>query len=458
MNLKNILPVIFSTLAICSCSKNLETTPEINNLQEEDYTIPIEDALSSLEDFMIDRGMVMTKGGVADYIDNYFTVSAPGTKASCAKENVLYAVNFKEESGYALLSADSRITEEILAVTDQGCISESDFEKPIFERIPTDNDDLSVSEYDEMVASGVLAEPQQNLINLEIMSYASRQIYHDDIEIIHSPCDPSGPTGGRGGGGSNPVTYSWQTVKEVPRMLNTLWTQSTKNNDIFNKYCPTVGLFVKRKAPAGCVCIALSQIIAYHEYPANLTCNGMKIDYPSIKNIYYYEDEGVHGTGTEISREMLARFCINVGSWCNTKYHSIFGISWGFAWPSDAKSCLELFGYRNVSLNWDYNENQVLNSLDRGCPVFMSAIAGFLQGHAWVIDGYMKRNYVSNKGNVSKSQTLVHCNWGWLGDCNGYFTSGVFHTQEAVMHDAGLDLDMDENYWCAFNTITYDKP
>ena len=73
--------------------------------------------------------------------------------------------------------------------------------------------------------------------------------------------------------------------------------------------------------------------------------------------------------------------------------------------------------------------------------------------------GYMKRDYVSNKGTVSKSQTLVHCNWGWLGVCNGYFTSGIFKTDESVMFDnLPVNHSKKEHYWYAFNTITYDKP
>ena len=241
-------------------------------------------------------------------------------------------------------------------------------------------------------------------------------------------------------------------------MMNTAWTQYTENNDLFNKYCPEVGLIWKSKAPAGCVCIAVSQIMAYHEFPTNLTCNGIRIDYPSIKKIFYYNGEALVGNGTETSREMLAQFCNIVGGWCNIRYHSFFGESFGFAWPWDAKACLETFRYKNVSLNLGYDESQVLEALDNGCPVFISAIARFLQGHAWVIDGYIKREYVSNKGTVKDSKTLVHCNWGWAGDCNGYFTSGVFHTQEAEMYDAGLGSNEKYKYFCAFNTITYDNP
>lgn len=87
----------------------------------------------------------------------------------------------------------------------------------------------------------------------------------------------------------------------------------------------------------------------------------------------------------------------------------------------------------------------------------MSAISGVISGHAWVIDGYIKRKNVSSTGSVLNNQTLVHCNWGWHGDCNGYFTSGVFKSQQAVITD-GFGQYQNENYWYAFNTITYDNP
>lgn len=440
LKLEQLFLIILWIFSVCSCSKDLNSFFEIVPPQEDTYTIRIEDALSSLENFMIENGMPMTKGGMNNYIDNFFPISISATKSSTTTGNVLYAVNFKEEGGYALLAADSRIKEDILAVTDKGSISEGDFFEPIIVREPTDNDDLSESEYYSMVETGVLAAGA-NQINRECLRYAANAIGEDEF-------DDNG----------NTETYSWKTINEVPRMLSTAWTQSTLSHDIFDKYCPEVGLIIKRKAPAGCVCIAISQIIAYHEFPQNLFFEGTQMDYPQMKQIYYYDGESLCNRGTTTSKEMLAKFCINIGAWCKTKYHSIFGKSWGFAWPSNAKSCLETFGYKNVSWNLKYDESQVLESLDNGCPVFMSAIAGFCSGHAWVVDGYLKRNYVSSKGKVIKSQTLVHCNWGWSGDCNGYFTSGVFHTQEAKIQDDGLGNSTDQNYWCAFNTITYDNP
>lgn len=443
MKNKSISFIFIGVFFICSCSKGFETaTPEIDidQDQEIEYTIPIEDALASLEEFLIENGITATKGGTNNYIDSYFPVSLPATKSFRSAGNILYAVNFKNDCGYALLSADSRIQEKILAVTDRGSVSETDFLEPSPERASTENDDLSVAEYDEILAPGILTL-QANLVNLEVKSYAIRQ-----LEAFHKDCK---------GNESTSETYSWKKTGEKPRMLNTAWAQRTSNDDIFNKYCPEVGLIWKTKAPAGCVCIAISQIIAFNEYP-EMTCNGQEIDYPEIKKIYCYDN--IWNEGSDAGKEMLARLCINVGELCKIKYHSIFGNSFGFAWPWDAKSCLEAFGYPNVSWNPGYDESLVIETLNNDCPVFISALSGFLQGHAWVIDGYIKRDYVSDKGTVKASQTLVHCNWGWHGNCNGYFTSGVFHTQEAETYDECLESTRDENYYCAFNTITYDSP
>lgn len=450
---KFLLPTIVLVAAlIVSCTKEMPALVDHNSNGKANYTVPVEQALNNLSCFMKEQGLMSdTKGSINDFVDNYFIVSSPKTKSNESPEDLIYAVNFVNDGGYALLSADSRIGEDILAFVEEGSVHENDFYLSELNLTPTDNDDLTKDTYDEMVDSGVLAMAEMNSqVNHLCLEYAQHEV--DDYFTGGSGNSGGGNSGS--GNTSNPITYQWQIVQQVPRMLTTAWTQEG-DNQLFNKYCPEVGLFWRTKAPAGCVSIAVSQIIAYHEYPASLSCNNMSIDYSAIKNIYSYHN--LHGTGTATSQEMLARFIYCVGGWCQTQYHSIFGNSWGFAWPWNARDCLSLFGYENVSLNWGYDENQVIEALGNGCPVFMSAISGIISGHAWVIDGFIKRNYVSSTGVIAQNQTLVHCNWGWHGDCNGYFTSGVFKTRQAVISD-GLGQSMNSNYWYAFNTITYDNP
>ena len=447
--MKNLFLFFTLIIIVGGCQKTPEITNKEANRSETTgtHTIPIESALSSLDAFLGDQGAIKTKG--ADYISNYFTVSgySKTTKSELNDTPVIYAVNFQDSSGYALLAADDRIPEDIIAVTEGGSISEEDFIFTGENLVPTENDDLTVEEYRVMVDSGVLASPESP-INQLCLAYAVDYIIDDDGNIIN----------GQGGGGtSDPETFHWEVKDSLQRMINTVWTQED-DSCIFNKYMPEVGIIWKSKAPAGCVCIALAQIMAYHEFPQSLIISDVNIDYNEIKQIYSYS--GRYFDGSELGKEMLARYIYLVGRECDTKYHSIFGKAWGFAWPWDAKDCMETFWYENVNLNLGYQENTVLQSLEEGCPVFISAIAGAISGHAWVIDGYIRREQVSDSDpeHIINHQTLVHCNWGWHGICNGFFTSGIFKTREEFSYDFPEYNDENENYWYGFNTITYDNP
>lgn len=446
MNVPHSRIIAICTLLLCSCSNEI-IYPENDKETNDDYVIPIDEALNSLDDFFISCGESETKGLTSARIDNYFTITSPAATKSSAtvhSSDLIYAVNFKDDNGYALLAADRRINEDILAITEKGSVTKDDFSQDYDNLTPSEEDDLSENEYNEMVESGVLA-----LINRKIndgcLKYAEDKVANSIKDGDYTPSN---------GGTSNRITYWWEVEKEVPMLLETVWTQEGQHN-IFNKYCPKVGI-KQRIAPAGCVCIAVSQIMAYHEFPSNLICNKQEIDYSEIKKIYRFDDR--YALGDSLSQEMLAKYIVNVGNFCNTKYHCMFGQTWGFAWPSGAKECLSKMGYQNVDFKWGYDEERVISALDKRCPVFMSAVAKAFSGHGWVIDGYKKRKYVSSQGTVINRQTLVHCNWGWGGLCNGYFTSGVFKINSAEIYDGFGKAAKEEHYWHAFNTITYDKP
>lgn len=96
--------------------------------------------------------------------------------------------------------------------------------------------------------------------------------------------------------------------------------------------------------------------------------------------------------------------------------------------------------------------------------VFVGALSGAANGHAWVIDGYMEQELrTSGSTTALDSRTLLHCNWGWNGMCNGYYEAGIFNvkTKGAVIKDEN-DRDATfkkagKNYWI-FRYITYDMP
>ena len=53
------------------------------------------------------------------------------------------------------------------------------------------------------------------------------------------------------------------------------------------------------------------------------------------------------------------------------------------------------------------------------------------EGHAWVVDGVAIKGFpqmvLDDHPHVYMTyQNLIHCNWGWSGNCNGYFIIGAF--------------------------------
>ncbi|MGM9787711.1 MAG: C10 family peptidase [Candidatus Cryptobacteroides sp.] len=273
-----------------------------------------------------------------------------------------------------------------------------------------------------------------NYATFEILSSTSKYDDSSTSEVSDSP------------------SYHWAITDQIKSKLSTLWNQDTP----FNNLCPYVGILKKEQAPAGCVPIALGQIIAYNEYP-ELVCDTSIIDWKLIKTIR--DTNNVYSLGNREARQMAQDFIFNISAedMCSVIYGKLFGMTFGFALPTGARNCLEVLGYQNVNLQWGYDENIVIDALNNDCPVFISAIAGLVSGHAWVIDGYITRKYISESGEIKKQQHLMHCNWGWTGHNNGYFASGVFETGNPIISD-GRGNTMDEKYWYAFNTITYDKP
>lgn len=257
--------MLWAAVLSASCSRELPSGEMPGNVAVEDYSIPVETALNTLENFLKEQGLLSETKGAESCIDNYFAVGrTPGTKAADAHADVIYAFNFKDDGGYALVAADKRINDDLIAFVPQGNVTEKDFyppeENPLL--VDDDGDDLSYEEYMEMVATGVLAQSPSLNPNHLSLEFARRQIDNSSLGV---------GSGGSSGDGSSstPVTYEWKVEKEVPRLVQTQWTQRGKD-DIFNKYCPEVGWIKPTKAPAGCVCIAISQIMAFHEYPASL--------------------------------------------------------------------------------------------------------------------------------------------------------------------------------------------
>lgn len=93
--------------------------------------------------------------------------------------------------------------------------------------------------------------------------------------------------------------------------------------------------------------------------------------------------------------------------------------------------------------------------LQQNKPVFISAIPKkWSKGHSWVIDG-------AKYSSENKDRYLLHFNFGWEGNSNGYFSTTCLNPSKAEEYDdTNLNNTSGKNYTYSwhFRLITYDIP
>lgn len=152
--MKKILYVLIIAQFVMSCQDVLKLDREANLVNEtsseNQYVISIDDALAYLESFMADAENFATKSLTSRIVSSITPIKYSAlTRASqdnLSCENLLYIANFEQDQGYAILAGDTRIEEKVIAIADDGQLSEAtvysaielaDTERIILEDYPT---------------------------------------------------------------------------------------------------------------------------------------------------------------------------------------------------------------------------------------------------------------------------------------------------------------------------------
>lgn len=443
-------------LALVSCQSELDQAQIQDENSSISHHIPEQIALESLQSY-IDADIIPNRSNSSKRtIENVYSVSIkPITRSSSLStiENgeILYVANFQNDEGYAILAADDRISENIIAITDEGSMSDVDisttmdelaqnyfigyplngagvFTSPLFpgEELlnPNTFNFIDIEKCDTMIGTlddDYLIRKNNQASNNSDLSlaistrYAISQVeyFNEYTQRFDSNPFPLAET--------TNVTTSTKLVKEVKPMLGnyTYWAQKESP---FNDECDSK--FV------GCVPLSLGKILAKLKHPSSLYINNEKFDWNLIQTGVKYDDA---------KREAIAKFLHFIGKECKTKYFA----NGSFTFPFRAKNFLKSYGYKNVD-KCHYNSEKVITMLDNGNPVIVFAIPHILKigkSHAWNIDGYkttqITKKYtkvVGGKEISSKyetcNKTMVHCDFGWKGTSNGYYASGVFRLDD----------------------------
>jgi hypothetical protein len=194
----------------------------------------------------------------------------------------------------------------------------------------------------------------------------------------------------------------------------------------YNQNCPMSFGRWGSNLYTGCVATAMSQIMYYYKYPA--TGSGTRCTYTvvvgkdtttfarSFSNTYDWAnmlDSYTNKSPSTEQKQAVASLMFDAG----TAVHMVYTSDGSGAFTNDAASAfVKNFGYDSLSVNYltrlYYSDEEWMdiidNEISNGRPILYSGVDATSGGHAFVFDG------IDDNG-------LVHINWGWDGDANGFY-------------------------------------
>ena len=337
----------------------------------------------------------------------------------------IYVVNFEGNQGYALVSGDTRM-QPILAVTDTGSLPQGTvIDNPGMIMM------LSNIETDYRMALGLPVEDVDGNIVSPIGTAADGSYIYPDMDVEDTEQTRSTTT-----------TYEygpWDDFIYRGTQIGCEWGQSSTPFNLHT--CTPDG----QRAPAGCVPVAVAQIMYY--WGLNYTYDGYYFDWGEMS-----KPEALYDN-TSLGYQMIAELMLKLGLPENLDVD--YDVEGSGAYDSDVPHTFENFGYTSGGSIETYNFDDIYNVI-ASRPVYVSGWAKkkvtkkiilgitidttikYDESHAWVIDQVLTRGRnqytyidgVKQQGFIKVYEKLVHCNMGLGGDYNGYYYSKQFDVNE----------------------------
>lgn len=424
--MKKLFYILVSAILLTAC-------------ETDDWVAPItpqDDPLSDIIRIAQEGAMMLedatTRTSVARRIDRG-RISCkvnPATRAGVSDDTLYYVVNYADNAGFAIVSANDDAPDgaRLIAVTEAGCYTAGE---------ETDNEGFNM--FLQMLANsrGIIGD-------VEIDSLPMPELGNEVVEEYYSNWTSKGP------------------------YVQMKWGQGVRSNNVYNPQFPYNYYCYNSKTelcPAGCVAVALAQIMSYHKKPVayNITWNGTHatrvINWQSLCS---YPGSPVGMSWSTSAIDNIAMLLREIGAKAGMSYAP----NGSGATIQGARASLAGFGYAQ-NPEQDHNIAVIRSELNAGRPVcefgqgYVTDSDGNVQlaGHAWVIDGYKSRvhhykRYMEYKGVIlavleetETTYNYLHVNWGYDGRNNGYFLNGVFDLQQEY------DYDYDIAIW---NDLVYD--
>ena len=407
--MKKLLLIFVSLVAFCSCENEEFDFAAPVDVQSEvavdSFYVSFDEALAQAEKAL--AGTTTTRASVVKrkVANHHEFVASRSTRATGDDVEVrFHVINFEDNEGFALVSADSRTT-PVYAYSETGNLDIEDAtENTGFGDFMDAATEYYIAETewtgpnDQLLpinpTTPIIPIPMDSIVQLPI-EILDGEVYHVKTEVRNE---------------SNPNGI----------LINAEWAIKWP----YNYYCGSSN----NKSPywgernsAGCGPVAAAQIMSYYRYP--LSYGDYVFNWDKILSSVRYNDNY-----PSISEGALATayFIHKVGVAANAVYEHD-----AYVTNDDMSQLFEKMGY-DFNGHIPYSSYEMRTSLNNSCPVLVSGLkSNSSDGHIWVIDAYNRQlevktyYYQEQPHDVYRviSQVLnmyTHCNWGYGYDKNSY--------------------------------------
>ncbi len=414
--------VIFIGAYSCNCEDDvLENNTQLTTQSSiRTYEEALAIAKSSIS--MIEDAHATTRFGNTEHrsidLSNSMVITDKTTRYANQSDTALYVFNFKDDNGFALVSANPN-TEGLIAVTESG-------------------------NYKDCVT--------ENTAFAEYVSMAKRMI-RDNIKPY--PKEPEGPI----------PMIKRDTLSREQRgpYISVQWGQNYPEGVFFPN------------AKAGCGNVATLQILSYYRYPTQI-----KLTYPNadseIINLDWRVMLSHTRSGTEIEKNCsqnhlkahsdIAHLCRQIAVYTNSQFHpeyidfkynldnymlpsSTYTTYGTYSSIYNIHDAFASFGFTTSNI-LEYSPECTYTPLENNKLILMQGGTNS-DLHIWVIDGFIKYTIRTKSYETIELTTYTttsfynHINWGWNGICNGYFLDNIFNIKNGKKYDY-KSIDSDEGY------------
>lgn len=436
------------SLVIISCSEvplddNNELQPVCSHINN---VLTIEEALEQLSDFnesFYDCSATKSTNLIADVS----VCQIPSTKGDGSDEIFAYVVNYKDNQGFAVIRAD-KCSVPIVARAENGNLNSEKLNEKIWS-ILEDCQTRSNSPGDDFPAAD--ESPEDFIYAVIAGSLADATRIVENIQTTYG---------------------EWDVVFKYGPLVTVKWNQSYPFNmkmEPHNEWLTKNYNFYRGLPPVGCSNVALGQILATIKQPARAPGSGTTYDWGVLRSLsnyinlsnylpgqasYSFETNPVHMSKVED----LADFLYTLSE-LNESTTDSDGTETFLAEVLSTMRSLSSAYFDNAEIvEYGSDPNSLITCVQTSKPVLF---AGHREkttttkstgnndrfaGHTWVVDGYSKRQRSMTVKRSDGSfwmgtQTgyFFHINWGYSGQYDGYYYTGVFDMSQREDSDYLID-------------------